>query len=121
MKMEKLTEAELGLAEIIWEAEPMSSSELVRICDSRFNWKKSTTYTMLKRLQSKGIFKNESGLITALISKETYQVNQSRVFVKETFGGSLPKFITAFTRNRKLSNQEAEELIELIERHREEK
>lgn len=115
----KLTDAEEKLAEIIWTREPVKSSELVKICGESFKWKKSTTYTMLKRLESKNIFKNENSVVTSLVKKEDFSTEQSKIFVNENFGGSLPKFLVAFTRKNKLGDKEILEIQELIDRHRE--
>lgn len=119
MVEQKLTVAELKLAEIIWANAPLKSSELVRLCEAAMNWKKSTTYTMLKRLEEKGIFHNEAGLVIILIGKEDFFSEQSKRFVSETFEGSLPRFVAAFTRSKKLSKTEIEELYRLIEAHEE--
>lgn len=114
----KLTEAETKLAEIIWANAPLKSSWLVKLCETELNWKKSTTYTMLKRLEDKGIFQNENGVVSALIEKEDFYAAQSRQFVAETFDGSLPRFVAAFARRKKLSEKEIEELQQLIDAHR---
>lgn len=120
MKEIKLTESELALAEIIWESEPLKSSELVRICEDKFSWKKSTTYTMLKRLQEKKIALNVDSVITTSISRDKYYGERGLSFIEENFGGSLPKFITAFTGAKKLSGKDIEELQQLIDSHKEE-
>ncbi|MDF3002869.1 MAG: CopY family transcriptional regulator [Bacillota bacterium] len=117
MADQKLTDAELKFAEIIWANAPLKSSELVRLCEAALKWKKSTTYTMLKRLEEKGIFRNEAGLVIVSIGKEDFFSEQSKRFVSETFDGSLPKFVAAFTRTKKLSKTEIEELYRLIEAH----
>lgn len=111
----KLTEAEENLANIIWENEPIKSSELVKMCASEFNWKKSTTYTMLKRLEEKKIFLNKNSIVESLIKKEDFYGEQSKIFVEDNFNGSLPKFIAAFTRRKKLGKKEVEELQRLID------
>ncbi len=118
MKDYRLTEAETKFAEIIWANEPLKSSDLVRLCEGSLNWKKSTTYTMLKRLEDKGIFQNENGLVRSLMGKEDFYAEQSKQFVAETFEGSLPRFIAAFARRKKLSDKEIEELQKLIDEHR---
>jgi predicted transcriptional regulator len=116
----KLTEAEESLAEIIWKNEPIKSPDLVKVCDEEFNWKKSTTYTMLKRLEVKGIVKNNNSIVESLIKKDDFYSEQSNIFVEENFQGSLPKFLAAFTRKNKLSENEVLELQSLINDHREE-
>ncbi|HWQ77559.1 MAG TPA: BlaI/MecI/CopY family transcriptional regulator [Anaerovoracaceae bacterium] len=116
----RLTDAETKFADIIWANAPLKSSDLVKLCETELNWKKSTTYTMLKRLEDKGIFENENGVVSPLIEKEDFYAEQSRQFVAEAFEGSLPKFVAAFTRRKKLSGKEIEELQRLIDSHREE-
>ena len=111
----RLTESEENLAELIWEREPIRSPALVEICAETFNWKKSTTYTMLKRLDRKGIVQNKNSLVTSRISKDYFYGEQGKIFVKENFDNSLPKFLTAFTRVKKLSSEEIEELKSLID------
>ena len=120
MKDYKLTESEEKFAEIIWQNEPVLSGDLVKLCQKEMNWKKSTTYTVLKKLCEKGIFKNDNAKVSSLITKEKYYAKQSVCFVEDTFGGSLPKFLTAFISGRKLSKYQAEELKKLIDEHEEE-
>lgn len=114
----KLTEAETKIAEIIWANAPLKSSDLVRLCEEHLNWKKSTTYTMLKRLEGKNLFRNENGRINIRVKKADFYAEQSKQFVEETFDGSLPQFVAAFTRTKKLSGKEIEELRRLIDGHR---
>lgn len=102
-------------AQIIWENEPLTSKELVKICEKELNWKKPTTYTVLRKLCEKGIFKNDKTIVSSLISKEEFYSIQSEQFVEETFHGSLPAFVTAFTKRRTLSAKDIEELKKLIE------
>lgn len=109
----KLTDTEAKFADIIWANEPISSPELVKLCEKELNWKKSTTYTVLKKLTGKGIFQNEKSIVTAKLSKEEFYGMQSQKYVEETFG-SLPEFLTAFFNGRKLSRKEAEELRNYI-------
>ena len=120
MEASKLTEAEKKFADLIWQNEPISSGDLVKLCEKEMNWKKSTTYTMLKKLCKKGIFKNENAVVSSLITKDEYYSRQSIRFVEDTFGGSLPKFLTAFISGRRISRQQAEELKRLIDEHKEE-
>ncbi len=119
MEIYKLTESEEKFAEIIWKNEPVGSGELVKICEKEMSWKKSTTYTVLKKLCDKEIFQNENALVTSLITKNEYYSKQSIRFVDDTFGGSLPKFITAFIGGKKLNDKQAEELKKLIDDHKE--
>ena len=120
MQEYRLTETETKFAAIIWANAPMRSHDLVKKCEEALNWKKSTTYTMLKRLEKKGVFMNKSGVVSALIGKEEFFSEQSKQFVAETFEGSLPRFVAAFTRNKKLTDKEIEELQRLIDGHKEE-
>lgn len=114
----RLGEMEMRFADIIWEKEPLASGELVRLCEKELTWKKSTTYTILHRLCERGLFRNEGGVVTSLVSKEDFFAGQSEKYVKETFG-SLPKFLAAFTRTKKLSDKEIEEIQRIIEENRE--
>ncbi|MBQ7117625.1 MAG: BlaI/MecI/CopY family transcriptional regulator [Clostridia bacterium] len=111
---------ESRFADIIWENEPVSSAQLVKKSEEMLNWKKSTTYTVLKRLCEKGIFRNEKGTVTSLISKEQFYSLQSEKFVDETFGGSLPAFLAAFTSRKKLTAKEVAELRRMVEDYKEE-
>ena len=119
MKEYKLTETEEKFAELIWQNEPIGSGDLVKLCEKEMNWKKSTTYTVLKKLCEKGISQNENAIVSSLISRDEYYAKQSIRFVEDTFGGSLPKFLTAFIGGRKLSKHQAEELKKLIDEHEE--
>lgn len=114
----KMGAIEAKFAELIWENEPVGSGDLVAICSRVLDWKKSTTYTVLRRLCERGIFQNEAGVVTSLISKKDYYAMQSEQFVEETFDGSLPSFLAAFTTRKKLSKREIEELEKLIEENR---
>ncbi len=114
----RLTEAEENFSDIIWSNEPIRSPELVKICEQKFNWKKSTTYTMLKRLEKKKIFKNNNSIVEALIKKDDFYAEQSKIFVEENFDGSLPRFLTAFTMTKKLNRSEIRELQKLINEYR---
>ena len=109
---------ESRFAEIIWQREPVSSTELVKLAAKELDWKKSTTYTVLRRLCERGIFQNQNGTVTSLISKQDFYAMQSEKFVEETFSGSLPAFLAAFTTRKKLSDAEINELQELINQSR---
>ena len=109
---------ESRFAELIWQNEPVSSPELVKLAAKELDWKKSTTYTVLKRLCERGIFQNQDGTVTSLISKQDFYAVQSEKFVEDTFSGSLPAFLAAFTTRRKLSDAEIRELQELIDQSR---
>lgn len=115
----RLAEAEARFADVIWQEEPIGSTELVKICEEKFGWKKSTTYTVLKKLCDRGIFQNENAVVTARLSREEFYGGKSRQFVEETFGGSLPKFLTAFIGKKKLTEEQVEEMKALIESYRE--
>ena len=114
----RMGKMETRFAEIIWANEPISSGELVKLCRQQLEWKKSTTYTMLRRLCERGIFKNENGTVSALMSEGDFAALQSEKLVEETFDGSLPRFLTAFTSRNKLSEQEIAELQRLIDENR---
>ena len=106
---------ETKFAEIIWENEPLASGQLVKLCEAELNWKKPTTYTVLRKLCERGIFKNEGGIVTSLVSEQDYYALQSEKFVEETFDGSLPAFFAAFTKRKQLSAEEIDELRRLID------
>ena len=115
MKDYKLAEGESKFAELIWQNEPITSPELVKLCEKEFDWKKSTTYTVLKKLCDREIFQNDNAVVTSLISKEEFYSHKSRKFVEESFGGSIPKFLTAFMGGKKLTTEQAEEIKDLID------
>ncbi len=115
MEPYKLGEMEGRLAELIWAHAPVSTRNLIGLCAEAFGWKRTTTYTMLKRLCERGIFASQDGMVTALLAREDFQAAQGEQFLNETFGGSLPRFLAAFTRRRSLSGQEIQEIQKLIE------
>ena len=119
MKDFQLGEQEAKFADIIWENEPIESSALVKLAEQNLNWKKSTTYTMLRRLCTRGIFTNENAMVSALMSKEQFSAGQSRSFIEDNFGGSLPKFLASFISGKKLTDTQADELMRLINEHKE--
>ena len=106
---------ESRFAELIWSTEPITSGELVKLCQQELEWKKSTTYTVLKKLCDRGIFQNQDGVVTSLISKEGFYAMQSQRFVEDTFAGSLPAFIAAFTSRKSLTRQEVEQIRRMID------
>jgi len=120
MEQLKLCESEYRFADIVWENEPLGSGELVRLCEERLGWKKSTTYTVLKKLCERGILKNENATVTAVIKQAQVQRYESEQIVNRTFGGSLPQFITAFMGDRKLTKSQADKLKKLIDSFKEE-
>jgi len=119
MKYYKLAETEEKFAGLIWQNEPIGSGDLVKLSEKEMSWKKSTTYTVLKKLCEKGIFQNENAVVSALITRDEYYANQSIRFVEDTFGGSLPRFLTSFINGKKISKHQAEELKRLIDEHKE--
>lgn len=111
---------ESRFADIIWQHEPLSSADLVKLCEIELEWKRTTTYTVLKRLSERGIFKNDNGIVTSLISRDEFYSMQSKKFVDETFNGSLPAFLAAFTSRKSLSETEIAEIRNLINSYEEE-
>ena len=118
MEDTKLGVVETHFAEIIWANEPLASGELVKLCTRELGWKKSTTYTVLKKLCERGLFQNKEGVVSSLISKQELQALQSEQFVEETFEGSLPQFLTAFASRKKLSDKEIAEIQRIIDANR---
>ena len=115
----RLGAVESKFADIIWNNEPIPSGELVKLCNQKLEWKKSTTYTMLKRLCERGIFKNENGVVSSILTKEEFGAAQSERIIEDTFDGSLPAFIAAFASRKKLSAKDVEELQKMIDEIRE--
>ena len=115
MEILKLGIVEAQFAELIWTNEPIVSGELVKLCEKELNWKKSTTYTVLKKLCERGIFQNVDGTVSALISREEFFALQSERFVEENFQGSLPAFLAAFSRRKKLTAEEVARIREMID------
>lgn len=111
----RLGAVEARFADLIWHNAPLSSGELVKLCARELEWKKSTTYTVLKKLCDRGIFQNQGGTVTALISRQAYYARQSQRFVEETFDGSLPAFIAAFASGRTLSNRDLEDIRRMLD------
>lgn len=120
MKQYKLGEMEERFADLIWEHEPVTSRTLTELCAEAFDWKRTTTYTMLKRLCERGIFQNDGGTVSSLMSKNEFRAGQGEQFINNIFGGSLPKFLAAFTSRNRLSEKEIKEIERLINEHREE-
>lgn len=116
----KLGVVESRFADIIWTNEPLHSRDLVKLCEQELNWKKPTTYTVLRKLCERGIFRNENSIVTSVISREDFYAMQSRRFVEETFDGSLPAFLAAFTARKELSPEEVEQIRRLIASYGEE-
>ena len=120
MEAPKIFESEYRFCLILWENEPVGSTELVKLCKDQLGWSKATTYTVIRRLAERGIVKNENAVVTALISKEEAQASRLNEMVEETFEGSMPAFIAAFSRSKKLSRREVDQLKQLIDSYEEE-
>ncbi len=115
METPKIFDSEYRFCEILWEHEPVSSSELVRLCREKLDWKKSTTYTVIRRLSERGVVQSRDAIVTSLVSRQEALSAQSAQVVEKSFAGSLPDFIAAFTRKKKLSRQEIEEIRRMID------
>lgn len=115
MDTPKIFESEYKFCLILWEHEPIRSKELVKLCEEQLGWKSTTTYTVIKRLSQRGIVKNENTIVTSLVSKEQVQEAELSEMMEKTFEGSLPAFIAAFGRHRKLSEKDMEEIRKIIE------
>ena len=111
----KLFDAEYKFLDIIWELEPINSTELTKVCLQKLGWKKSTTYTMIRKLSERGLLKNENTMVTALIKREQVQKYESEVLLEKAFDNSLPAFLATYLQDKKLSKREAEELKKMIE------
>lgn len=118
MKEIELGDVQAAFADIIWNNEPIGSGELVKICEKELNWKKPTTYTVLRKLCEKGLFKNEDGLVTAVISRDEFNASKSEKFIEDTYEGSLPAFIAAFMSHKKISKKEIEEIRKMINEYK---
>lgn len=118
MDTPKIHESEYRFCLILWEREPMTAVELVKLCQEQLGWKRTTTYTVIKRLGERGVLKNENGTITALVSKEAAQAREINELVEEKFQGSLPAFVAAFTRRQDISDKELDEVQRMIDRIR---
>ena len=111
----KLGEIEMKFADLIWDNEPITSGELAKRCEAALHWKKSTTYTILRRVCDRGLFRNDNGTVTSCVSKMEFLTKRSEQFVEDTFEGSLPRFLTAFTAGKRLSEREVAALKKIIE------
>ena len=120
METPKVFESEYRFCLILWEHEPIKSSELVSLCREQLGWKPTTTYTVIKRLSERGVLKNENTIVSSLISKEDAQSSRLEEMVEETFEGSMPAFIAAFSRSKKLTKSEVDQLQALIDSFQEE-
>ncbi len=120
MDTPKVFESEYRFCLILWEHEPIKSSELVNLCKQQLGWKPTTTYTVIKRLSERGVLKNENTVVTTLVSKDQVQAAELNEMVEKTFEGSLPAFIAAFTKHQKISDTEIDALQRMIDRYRKE-
>jgi len=118
MDTPKIFESEYRFCLILWEHEPVTTGELVKLCQDRLAWKRTTTYTVIKRLGERGVLKNENGVVTALVSKDQAQASEIDELVEKKFGGSLPAFVAAFTRHQKLSEGDLDQVQQMIDRIR---
>ena len=118
METPKVFESEYRFCLILWEHEPIKSSELVNLCKEQLGWKPTTTYTVIKRLSERGVLKNENTIVSSLVSKDEVQASEINEMVEKTFEGSLPAFIAAFTKHQKLSDAEIDAVQEMIDRYR---
>lgn len=118
MDIPKIFESEYRFCLILWEHEPIKSTELVKLCKEQLGWKPTTTYTVLKRLSERGILKNENTIVSTLVTKEQVQASEIHELVEKKFEGSLPSFVAAFTKHQKLSDADVDELQRMIDRYR---
>ena len=116
----EIGEVQERFANLVWDHEPIPSGQLVKLCEQELNWKKPTTYTVLRKLCEKGLFRNEDGLVSAVLTREQFPSRRSEQFVDNAFHGSLPAFVAAFTAQKGLSAQEAEEIQQMIDKFRKE-
>lgn len=116
----EIGEVQERFANLVWDHEPIPSGQLVKLCEQELNWKKPTTYTVLRKLCEKGLFRNEDGLVSAVLTREQFASRRSEQFVDNAFHGSLPAFVAAFTAQKGLSAQEAEEIQKMIDKFRKE-
>ena len=118
METPKIFESEYRFCLILWEHEPVTAAELVKLCQEQLGWKRTTTYTVIKRLGERGVLKNENGTVTSLVSKEEAQASEIDELVEKKFEGSLPAFVAAFAKHQKISEQELDEVQQMIDRIR---
>ena len=115
MKNIELAAVQERFADIVWENEPIASGDLVQICEKKLNWKKPTTYTVLRKLCEKGLLQNVDGIVSSLISKEEFYSAKSEQIIEDSYKGSLPAFIAAFTSHKKLTKKDVDEIQQLID------
>lgn len=118
MNIPKIPESEYRFCLIMWEQEPVSATEMVKLCQEQLGWKRTTTYTVIKRLGERGVLKLENGIVTSLVSKEEAEASEIEDLVEKKFGGSLPAFVAAFTKHQNVSERDLDELQRMIDRIR---
>ena len=118
MEIPKIHESEYRFCLILWEHEPVTAVELVKLCQAQLGWKRTTTYTVIKRLGERGVLKNDNGTVSALVSRDEAQAFEIDALVEKKFGGSLPAFVAAFTKHQNLSDKELDEVQRMIDRIR---
>lgn len=118
METPKIFESEYRFCLILWEHEPVTAPELVKLCQEQLGWKRTTTYTVIKRLSERGVLKNEDGTVTSLVSKDEAQASEIEELVEKKFEGSLPAFVAAFTKHQNISEEELDEVQRMIDRIR---
>ena len=118
METPKIFESEYRFCLILWEHEPVTTTQLVKLCQEELGWKRTTTYTVIKRLCERGVLENENGVVTSLISKDEAQASEIDELVEKKFDGSLPAFLAAFTKRQSLTNQDLDEIQGMIDRIR---
>ncbi len=120
MKNIELAAIQERFADVVWANEPIASGDLVKVCEKELNWKKPTTYTVLRKLCEKGLLQNVDGIVSSLVSKDDFYAAKSEQIIEDSYKGSLPSFIAAFTANKKLSKDEVEEIQRMIDAFKEE-
>lgn len=119
MEQYKLFDAEFKFMCIVWEAEPLTTRRLVELCQKKLGWKRTTTYTVLRKLRDRRVVQSQDSMVSSLVKREQVQQYESEAVIEKAFDGSLPKFVAAFLNDKTLSDEEAEELKQLVERHKE--
>ena len=117
METPKVFESEYRFCLILWENEPINSTRLAKLCNEKLGWSRTTTYTVIRRLSDRGVVKNENAVVTSLVSKDQVQAAEIDELVEKTFQGSIPAFIAAFTKRKKLSGEEVEEIRRMLDRY----
>lgn len=119
MRAPKVFESEYRFCLILWEKEPIKSTELVKLCKERLDWSKATTYTVIKRLSERGVVKSENAIVTSLVSKDEVQAAELEELMDKTFEGSVPAFIASFAKSKRLSQKDREQLLQMIDSYKE--